>query len=115
MNGVVLKRTVVHKKMRSDMENPKILLLGFPIEYYRVENQLASFDILLEQEQDYLKLLVARIAEKKPDIVLVEKYASRLVQEMLLEQRISLLVNVRTANLQSISRATGCPIVSSIG
>jgi 1-phosphatidylinositol-3-phosphate 5-kinase len=89
-------------------------MLSCPIEYHRVENQISSFDVLIPQEHEFLKLLVARIAEKKPDIVLVEKSVSRIAQDMLLHAGISLMVNVKRSVLERISRVTGYRILSSV-
>lgn len=104
VDGVVITKNVTHKKMRSNMANPRILLLSCSLEYSRVENRLLFFDFLLAQvylflpptfvrsnipqERPYLKILVSKIAALKPDLVMVEKTVSRYAQDFLLEENV---------------------------
>ncbi len=44
VGGVVFTKNVTHKKMRSHMTNPKILLLKTAIEYQRVEKKFSSLE-----------------------------------------------------------------------
>jgi hypothetical protein len=48
--------------------------------------------------------MVKKIVENQPDIVLIEKNASQLVKDLLLENNISLLVNVPLKILKKISK-----------
>lgn len=65
IKGVVAKKNVAHRRMRSDVDNPGVLLLSGALEYQRVANKLSSFDTLLDQEREHLRLAVARIAACK--------------------------------------------------
>lgn len=115
--GVVFSKNVVHKRMKTNLKNPKILILSCPIayQYHKAETQsMTSMDILISQEEEFLKLLVEKIAEKKPDLVFVEKSVSRFAKELLLSKGISVVVNVKRKVLERISRCTGYPILSSI-
>lgn len=47
------------------------------------------------QEHEFLKNYVQRIADVRPNLVLVEKTVSRIAQDMLLEHGISLVINVK--------------------
>ena len=49
IDGVVFRHNVAHRKMRTNIVNPKILLLDCPIEYHRMNSKFHSFDILLKQ------------------------------------------------------------------
>ena len=49
VRGVVLKKNVAHRRMRTSVECPRVLLLAGALEYQRVANKLSSFDMLLEQ------------------------------------------------------------------
>jgi 1-phosphatidylinositol-3-phosphate 5-kinase len=51
--------------MRADVAGPAVLLLSGALEYQRVANKLSSFDTLLDQEREHLRLAVARIAAYK--------------------------------------------------
>lgn len=107
VDGVVTRRNVVHKKMRTEVERPKIMLLGGALEFQRREGSVQPMQQLLEQEEEYLKILVKKIRVLSPDVVLVEKSASRKVQMWLLNANISLVINVKAALLHRIARMTG--------
>ena len=114
INGVVASKTVIHKQMLKPISNPRILLLTFPIEYQRIQNEFVSFDTLLAQERDHLRILVGRLIALKPDIVLVEKTVARIALEMLLQADICILSNVKISVLSAVSRCTQAEIIHSI-
>ncbi|TYI77948.1 hypothetical protein E1A91_D06G176300v1 [Gossypium mustelinum] len=114
IKGVVCKKNVAHRRMNSKVEKPRLMILGGALEYQRVSNLLSSFDTLLLQEMDHLKMAVAKIHAHKPNILLVEKSVSRFAQEYLLEKNISLVLNIKRPLLERISRCTGAQIVPSV-
>ncbi|KAL6859399.1 hypothetical protein ACP4OV_017658 [Aristida adscensionis] len=114
VKGVVCKKNVAHRRMSSRKEKPRILILGGALEYQRVSNLLSSFDTLLQQETDYLKMAVAKIKAHQPSVVLVEKSVARHAQDLFLEKNISLVLNIKRPLLERISRCTGAHIVPSI-
>ncbi|KAJ8560901.1 hypothetical protein K7X08_027091 [Anisodus acutangulus] len=114
VKGVVCKKNVAHRRMTSKIEKPRILILGGALEYQRVCNHLSSFDTLLQQEMDHLKMAVAKIDIHQPDVLLVEKSVSRYAQEYLLAKDISLVLNIKRTLLERIARCTGSQIVPSI-
>ncbi|XP_011079355.1 1-phosphatidylinositol-3-phosphate 5-kinase FAB1B [Sesamum indicum] len=114
VRGVVCKKNVAHRRMTSKIESPRLLILGGALEYQRVSNALSSFDTLLQQEMDHLKMAVAKIDAHHPDILLVEKSVSRYAQEYLLAKNISLVLNIKRPLLERIARCTGAQIVPSI-
>ncbi|GMI86042.1 FORMS APLOID AND BINUCLEATE CELLS 1B [Hibiscus trionum] len=114
VKGVVCKKNVAHRRMTSKLEKPQLMILGGALEYQRVSNLLSSFDTLLLQEMDHLKMAVAKIYAHKPNILLVEKSVSRFAQEYLLEKNISLVLNIKRPLLERIARCTGAQIIPSI-
>ncbi|GFZ04351.1 phosphatidylinositol-4-phosphate 5-kinase family protein [Actinidia rufa] len=114
IKGVVCKKNVAHRRMTSRIEKPRLLILGGALEYQRVSNHLSSFDTLLQQEMDHLKMAVAKIDAYQPDVLLVEKSVSRFAQEYLLGKDISLVLNIKRPLLERIARCTGSQIVPSI-
>ncbi|KAI4330460.1 hypothetical protein MLD38_028749 [Melastoma candidum] len=114
VKGVVCKKNVAHRRMISRIEKPRILILGGALEYQRVANHLSSFDTLLQQEMDHLKMAVAKIDAYHPDVLLVENSVSRYAQEYLLAKDISLVFNIKRPLLERIARCTGAQIVPSI-
>ncbi|KAM6600020.1 hypothetical protein CsatA_019629 [Cannabis sativa] len=114
VKGVVCKKNVAHRRMTTRIEKPRFLILGGALEYQRVSNLLSSFDTLLQQEMDHLKMAVAKIDAHHPDVLLVEKSVSRYAQDYLLAKNISLVLNIKRPLLERIARCTGAQIVSSI-
>lgn len=114
VKGVVCKKNVAHRRMTSKIEKPRFLILGGALEYHRVTNLLSSFDTLLQQEMDHLKMAVAKIDAHHPNVLLVEKSVSRFAQDYLLAKNISLVLNLKRPLLERIARCTGAQIVPSI-
>ncbi|KAJ3677131.1 hypothetical protein LUZ60_002855 [Juncus effusus] len=114
IKGVVCKKNVAHRRMSLKIEKPRILILGGALEYQRVSNLLSSFDTLLQQEMEYLRMAVAKIQAHQPNILLVEKAVSRSAQDLFLNQNISLVLNIKRPLLERIARCTGAQIVPSI-
>ncbi|CAB1328640.1 unnamed protein product, partial [Coregonus sp. 'balchen'] len=115
VNGFVCTKNIAHKKMNSYIKNPKILLLKCSIEYlYREETKFTCIDPIVLQEREFLKNYVQRIADVRPNLVLVEKTVSRIAQDMLLEHGIALVINVKPQVLDRVSRMTQGDLVMSM-
>ncbi|OMO86387.1 Zinc finger, FYVE-type [Corchorus olitorius] len=114
VKGVVCKKNVAHRRMTSKIDKPRFLILGGALEYQRISNHLSSFDTLLQQEMDHLKMAVAKIDAHHPNVLLVEKSVSRFAQDYLLAKDISLVLNIKRPLLERIARCTGAQIVPSI-
>ncbi|XP_039024394.1 1-phosphatidylinositol-3-phosphate 5-kinase FAB1A-like isoform X2 [Hibiscus syriacus] len=114
VKGVVCKKNVAHRRMTSKIDKPRFLILGGALEYQRISNHLSSFDTLLQQEMDHLKMAVAKVGAHHPNVLLVEKSVSRYAQEYLLAKDISLVLNIKRPLLERIARCTGAQIVPSI-
>lgn len=69
---------------------------------------------LLLQEPAQLRAAVEKLASFSPDVVLVENGVARAAQELLLEKGIAVVLNVKPALLERISRCTGGRVASSI-
>ncbi|KXS20835.1 hypothetical protein M427DRAFT_119374 [Gonapodya prolifera JEL478] len=116
INGVVFSKSVAHKAMMRRVSPVRVLLLKFALEYQRDgEIRFLSLDPVLAQEREYLRNLVARIADLEPDVVLVEKAVSRLALEFLLDQNIIVAHNVKEEVLLKVARATRAQVVKSVG
>jgi 1-phosphatidylinositol-3-phosphate 5-kinase len=114
IDGVVCTKNVLHKQMSRHLVNPRIMLLSFPLEYQRVENQLMSLDPIIKQEREYLRNLVARVVAQSPHIVLVEKNVSRLALEYLVKANVAVAKNVKPSVIWALHRATQADIISSM-
>ncbi|CBI26914.3 unnamed protein product, partial [Vitis vinifera] len=114
VKGVVCTKNIKHKRMTSQYKTPRLLILGGALEYQRVPNQLASFNTLLQQEMDHLRMIVSKIEAHRTNVLLVEKSVSSYAQEYLLEKDISLVLNVKRPLLERIARCTGALITPSV-
>ncbi|KAI4357676.1 hypothetical protein L6164_001610 [Bauhinia variegata] len=114
IKGVVCTKNIKHKRMTSQYKKPRILILGGALEYQKVPNQLASFDTLLQQENDHLKMIISKIEALHPNVLLVERSVASCAQEYLLAKEISLVLNVKRPLLERIARCTGALITPSV-
>jgi hypothetical protein len=114
MSGVVFHKNVSHKKMARAIQNAKIMMLSGGIEYTRSENQIASLDALLEQEERYMEIIVSKMFKLKPDVLIVGKSVCRKAQELLLRANIVLIQYVKPSLMSRIARQTGATVLSSI-
>ncbi|KAI3960294.1 hypothetical protein MKW98_017018 [Papaver atlanticum] len=122
VKGLVFKKNTAHKNMQTKYENPRLLLLGegksgllslnsvprsAPGES---TNGLLTFNSMQENDLSPLREII-RISH--PNVVLVEKSVSRDVQEFLLGEGITLVIDMKLHRLERIARCTGSEIVSS--
>ncbi|KAM3299421.1 hypothetical protein ACQJBY_040755 [Aegilops geniculata] len=110
INGLVFRKYAAHKHMPIKCHNPKLLLLRGTLGDSDVG--LSSFDSM-GQEKDHLEKALSQVMEKcAPDVILVEKTVSRDIQELLLNQGVTLVLDMKLDRLQRIARCSGSPIVS---
>lgn len=113
-SGVIFKRNVAHRKMRTVIENPKILLLSGGAEFCSTEVKLISMDTVLNQEAEFNRILVKKITSIKPEIVLVEKGMSQTVLEELTQRNITTVLNVKERHLNMVARCTNSQVMTSV-
>ncbi len=114
VSGVVFHKNVSHKKMARVIPNAKILILCGGIEYTRTENRIASLDTLLEQEERFMEILVAKICKLKPNILIVGKSVCRMAHELLLRANIVLIQYVKPTLMSRVARQTGATVLTTI-
>jgi len=114
VDGIVITKNVAHKAMPRRLVNPRIMVVAFPIDYHRVENQFMSLDPILAQEKDYLRLLTRRIVDVRPHIVLVERSVSRIALDYLLEANIAVARSVKLSAVHQVARCTQADVVASM-
>lgn len=109
--GVVFSKNVTHKRMRTNIENPTIMLV---FEFQRDENELSALDTLQMQEHEYLKDVVAKIKKFQPSIILVQKSVSRIVLDMLHDIGVVVVVNVKPVVMSKVARSTNATLLHSV-
>ena len=113
--GLCCRKNVTHRKMRRSISRPKVMLLLGALEYHRTDEiRLTSLDSIIDQEAYYLRLAVAKVAALKPDILMVEKSVARHAQQLLLDEGITLVLNVKRSLLERASRLTGATVAPAL-
>ncbi|KAG5675557.1 hypothetical protein PVAND_005452 [Polypedilum vanderplanki] len=114
IGGVVFSKNVAHKDMKTKIDNPKVLLLQCPIAYQRVEGKFVTIESLILQEKEYLRNVTSRILSLSPDIVLVHKNVAGIAQDLLRDNGITLVLDVKLSVFERLARCMQCDIVTSI-
>lgn len=100
--------------MKTIIETPKVLLLQCPIAYQRVEGKFVTIESLILQEKEYLRNVIARILSFAPDVVLVHKNVAGIAQDMLRDNGITLILDVKLSVFERLSQCLQCDVVTSI-
>lgn len=112
INGWVLKNNIADRRMSSSIENPKILLIGNSIGFTQ-EDAWADLETYVRQENHYIEILMDRINQVKPNVIVVEKEISRTVLSEIRKLDITVVTNVKRKSLEKIARCTETLIIPS--
>ncbi|KAL4529056.1 hypothetical protein Ndes2437A_g03576 [Nannochloris sp. 'desiccata'] len=110
VDGVVCHKNVAHKRMRTLIQNPRIVTLSGALEQDPAQDKLSSIDALMDTERQRLRNWVEGLTEVGPDVVLVEGGAASHAQELLLEAGISLATGVKPELLRRVARCVGSTV-----
>ncbi|PKA57101.1 Putative 1-phosphatidylinositol-3-phosphate 5-kinase FAB1D [Apostasia shenzhenica] len=110
IKGLVFKKNAAHKHMPTKFKNPRLLLVKGVLG--QRDLGLSSFNSMHE-EKDYLKSVNEMIEACHPNVVLVEKSASRDMQEFLLAKGMTLVFDMKLTRLERIARCIGSQIIPS--
>eukprot|EP00051_Salpingoeca_urceolata_P003337 m.57058 g.57058 ORF g.57058 m.57058 type:complete len:1849 (+) comp12693_c0_seq1:1027-6573(+) len=116
-SGAIFTKDVAHKKMKRTLRRPRILLLRFALEFQRAEHnkpRFSSLEMLMMQEEEFLKKSVQKIVLWRPDIVMVERTVSRVAQDMILKEGLALMLNVKPTVMNYVARLTQADVLESI-
>ncbi|KAI1807082.1 hypothetical protein F4811DRAFT_65641 [Daldinia bambusicola] len=112
--GVIFTKKLALKSMPRRMSTPRVVIVSFPIEYQRHQQQFMSLQPVIEQEREFLKQLVNRIIALRPQLLLAEKSVSGLALQFLSDAKISVAYNVKPSVLSAVSRCLETEIISSV-
>ncbi|KAL0234063.1 hypothetical protein PCE1_001101 [Barthelona sp. PCE] len=119
LDGVMIKKDVIHGEMRRKIENPRIICLDTPLEYRKGESNTVSevataedWDKLLRQEDEYVKRLCEDLLKFKPDIVVTEKGVSEVASHILYSHNVTVLRRLRKPDNIRLAKACGATIIS---
>lgn len=114
VDGLLMTKNIDSKRMSSSIENPKIALLMFPIEYLKQKEQFISLRIVQSQQDVYISNLVSRLISLEPDIIVVGDTVCQLAKEFLEEANITVISNTKPQVIERISRYTKTDIFQSV-
>lgn len=113
ISGTIFTHALAQRVMPSHIQNPRILLITFPIEYSRGTGSYMSLEPILAQEQEYLRKLVTRIEALKPTMLLSTTSIARSALEMLSLAGIAVACYVPENAIQRLARYTQADVLSS--
>ncbi|KAI1378551.1 hypothetical protein F4677DRAFT_411187 [Hypoxylon crocopeplum] len=114
VSGVIFTKKLALKTMPRRMPNPRVVIVSFPIEYQRHQQQFMSLQPVIEQEREFLRQLVNRIVALRPQLLLAEKSVSGLALQFLSDAKISVAYNVKPSVLSAVSRCLETEVISSV-
>ena len=113
VEGDVCSLQFTHRNMATTIYRPRIALIQESI-MFKDRNTIVSLDTVALQEAEYIRNVVGKLLDLRPNIVLVEKSVAKLAQEIFLTEGVSLAVNVKPKVLSRLSRLSGGSIISSV-
>ena len=115
VHGVVFTKNLALKSMPRKIRNPRIVIITFPLEYQRhPEQHFMSLQPVIEQEKEYLRMVVNRILNLEPHVLLVEKSVAGLALQYLSEANVAVAYNVKPSVLEAVARIVDMPVISSM-
>ncbi|CCD26533.1 1-phosphatidylinositol-3-phosphate 5-kinase NDAI_0H03600 [Naumovozyma dairenensis CBS 421] len=114
INGIVFSKSLPCKSMPRYLNNPRILLIMFPIEYQKNKTHFLSLQSVMAQENEYLAKLVTRLTALNPDIIFVGAEVSRYALKLLDEAGIIVQFNMKPQIIERIAKLTEADIATSL-
>lgn len=112
--GEVFTKSLPFVRMTQMIHSPRVMLLKCALEVHRSQKRVTSMEVLLMQEAEYMKHLIARIQSYSPSVIVIEKSASGLGLDMLLELGITVVTNVKEAVMLRLAHCTEAKLVGSL-
>ncbi|KAK2594334.1 Mitochondrial distribution and morphology protein 12 [Conoideocrella luteorostrata] len=114
ISGVVFTKNLALKSMPRRIMNPRIVLVTFPIEYQRHQQHFMSLQPVIEQEKEFLRVVVQRITNLRPQLLLAQKGVSGVALQYLSEANISVAYNVKDTVIEAVARCADAEIIESL-
>ncbi|KAL2136610.1 hypothetical protein VTI74DRAFT_2639 [Chaetomium olivicolor] len=115
VHGVVFTKNLALKSMPRKIRNPRIVIITFPLEYQRhPEQHFMSLQPVIEQEKEYLRMVVNRILNLEPHVLLVQKSVAGVALQYLSEANVAVAYNVKPSVIEAVARIVNMPVISSM-
>lgn len=114
VSGVVFAKNLALKSMPRSVPQPRIVVVTFPIEYQRHQQQLMSLEPVIAQEKDFLQKMVNRILSLRPTLLLVDKNISGVALQLLAQANVATAYLVKPSVTEAVARCAQADICSSV-
>ncbi|CCF57434.1 hypothetical protein KAFR_0C04440 [Kazachstania africana CBS 2517] len=114
IDGIVFSKGVPGKDVPRRVENPRILLVMFPLEYQKNENHFLSIESVRAQEREYIDKLISRVTSINPDIIYVGANVSGYALQLLNKAGIVVQFNLKPQVIERIARLTEADIAITV-
>ncbi|OAG29000.1 T-complex protein 1 subunit gamma [Nematocida displodere] len=118
-DGIILQKELLDPSMKKRIDNAKILLIDFPLEYRKGENQMniemhnsEIFGRALEVEEEQVQKMAMLIVAAEPSVVVSEKGISDSAIAVFKKHGIAAIRRVKKSDNQRLALATDAQIVS---
>lgn len=121
IDGIVLDKEKVHSGMPRSVDKARIALIDAALEIKNTEidakisiTDPAQMQAFLDQEENMLKQMVARIVNSGANVLVCQKGIDDVAQHFLAKQGVFAVRRVKRSDMEALSRATGGRIVSNL-
>jgi 1-phosphatidylinositol-3-phosphate 5-kinase len=114
ISGVAFTKNLALKSMPRNISHPRIVVVTFPIEYSRHQQQLMSLEPVIAQEREFLQNMINRIVALRPTLLLVEKNVSGLALQLLDQANVATAYHVKPSVIEAVARCAQADILSSV-
>jgi thermosome len=121
IKGIVLNKELVHPGMPKRVENAKIALLSSALEVKKTEfdakiniESPEQMEAFLHQEENMLKTMVNKIAEKGANVLVCQKGIDDVAQHFLARKGILAVKQAKESDMEKLAKATGAKVVDTL-
>lgn len=108
LKGVVVRKAVAHRRMRTRIGQPRVMLLDGSLD----GSSLSSLSSLACIETQNLEKYKSIIKSKRPDVLVMRGSISRLFVEEFFESEITIVPDVSKQDIERLTRLTGSKFYS---
>ncbi len=121
INGIVLDKEPSNSNMPQKISNPKILLIDFPLEVRELDsdakvniNSIDEYEAFIQNEQDYLKAIVAKIKEIGANCIICQKGIDDAISYYFAKEEIIAVRRTRKSDMEKLSLSLNTPVISTL-
>lgn len=111
--GLVFTHKPYHSSFLNSKTDVSIMLLNFPLEYQR-PGQYISMDSLMAQEADYVRIVVKRIKQCAPSIIVSTKPITHRALRAFIDMNITVIYGAKKSTINALSRLSGAEVCTSV-